>query len=271
MNSVRNPLKLSFVLLAVVVLLIFLHYFNIISPVENLFIRIFSPVQNVVYSLGIKINGFYNPSDVKGDLTELNSELEQKVFDLTIENSQLKTLLFEKQELNQQLDFVATAGFEAVIAKVIGKNSQSEYQTLILNKGSRDGVKIGLSVIAGNGVIIGKVVEVGESSCQVLSINDNQSSLAATIQNQAMTKGVVSGDKGLSLKMDLIPQNEEIANGDVVVTSGLEPNIPRGLVIGTVEQVVNEPNDFFQQAFLRSAINSDDLVIVSILKNIYND
>jgi len=266
----NRKIKLPVALLAVLILLIFLHYIKVLTPVENLMIRIIAPVQNRVYMVGVKINNFYNVARFQKDLLKSNLELEQKVKDLTVENAELKIQLSEKQELQKQADFIFSSGFQAVNAKIIGRNLQSNFQTIILNKGKNDAIEIGLPVIAEQGIIIGKIVEVKNSSCQVLLINDSHSSLAALIQDTAI-KGVVIGERGLSLKMELIPQDQQIKNGQVVITSGLEENIPKGLVIGQIEQVVSEPNSFFQQAFLKPLINFDDLIAVSVLKSVYND
>jgi len=269
MRLFGRSIKLSVLLLAVVILLIFLHQFRILLPIENLLVRILSPIQNQIYVLGVKINNFYSNTGFNKDLVKTNSELEQKFNDLVIENSQLKTMLLEQQEIERQYNFLQEAGLEAVVAKIIGRSLQADYQTLIVNKGEIDGVRVGLPVIASDGAMVGKIAEVNTNSSQVLLINDSHSSLAATIQNESLTKGVVVGERGLSLKMELIPQDEEIGIGEVVVTSGLEADIPRGLVIGQIEQVTSEPNGFFQTAFLDPLANPDDLVVVSILK--YHD
>ena len=269
MKIFNHPVKLSAILLAVIVLLIFLHYIKILIPVENLAVRIFSPGQNQIYSLGVKINNFYNIFRLNKDLQKSNSQFEEQIKNLTIENSQLKTTLWEKQDLDKQLDFLNEAGLQAIPAKVIGKNSELGYQTLILNKGRKDGVEIGLSVVADKGLIIGKVMKFSEYNCQILLINDSRSSLAAVIQNEAKSKGVVVGERGLSLKMELISVDDIVKPDDVVITSGLEVNIPRGLVIGRIEQITSPPNSFFQTALLQPLVNFDDLIVVSILK--YHD
>lgn len=267
----RQKIRLSLALLAAVILLIFLHYSKIFLPVENLLIRIFSPLQQQVYILGVKINNFYNVARFQKDLLKTNLELEAKVEELVVENAQIKTELFKQKEQKDQLDFLAAAGFEAVSAQIVGRGVLPNSQTIILNRGRKDGVNVGFAVIAGKGIMVGKIVKVNNNSSQAILINDSHSSLAANILNKNQTKGVVIGERGLSLKMELIPQDQPVAAGNIVVTSGLEKNIPRGLVIGQVEQVVWEPNSFFQQAFLKPLINFDDLIVVSILKNIYND
>ncbi|MFA6215140.1 MAG: rod shape-determining protein MreC [Patescibacteria group bacterium] len=259
--------RLSLVLLAVAVLLIFLHYLGILVPVENLLIRILSPIQSSVYSAGAKINSFYTGFSASKDLKTENKKLQKDNDRLAVENSQLKTQLGDFQQLKIQNDFLVQANISAITAKVIGKNPEPNYQAIILDKGSNDGVAVDLPLITGNGLVIGKIFRVKSNSSEAILVNDSRSRIAAMVQNEKNSKGAVVGEHGLSLKIEMIPQNEAVKVGDIVVTSGLEPTIPRGLIIGKISRLVNEPNSFFQTAWLQSMIKLDDLTVVSILKN----
>lgn len=257
--------RLSLILLAVVVLLIFLHYIGAIRPIENSIIKVFSPIQNQVYSLGVKINNIYSNLSVSRDLAQENRKLAEEVNQLTVANSQLKTQLQEIQEFKIQQDFVAATGLGAVTAKVIGKNPESNSQSIIINKGSDQGIKVDFPLITADGIIVGKISRVKASSAEAILINDSRSRLAALVQNEAGSKGVVVGEHGLSLKIELIPNNDLIKENDVVITSGLEPTIPRGLVIGKISRILSEPNSFFQTAAIRPQVKIDSLTIVTVL------
>lgn len=95
--------------------------------------------------------------------------------------------------------------------------------------------------------------------------NNSDCKLAATILGDTKTNGITAGDLGLTIKMDFIPQTVIIKPGDLVVTSGLEDAIPRGLVIGKVSTVTKESNDLWQSAVIEPLINPDDLIIISVL------
>lgn len=68
------------------------------------------------------------------------------------------------------------------------------------------------------------------------------------MQNATDTAGVLEGDRGLSMAIDLIPQAEQLSPGDIIVTSGIEPGVRRGLVVGTVEKISKRTQDPFQSA-----------------------
>ena len=152
-----------------------------------------------------------------------------------------------------------------VISRGEAIETSSRGESIIIDKGSRDGVSPGLAIVNGQGIIIGKVAEVKENISQVNLTNNSKCKLAATILNQEKTSGIAEGELGLTIKMKFIPQESEVAVGDIIVTSGLEQAIPRGLVIGKVTQVEKENNDIWQLATIESLVNTQDLVIVSVL------
>ena len=122
-----------------------------------------------------------------------------------------------------------------------------------------------MPVIINNGVIVGKVVEVFDYTAIVRLLNDHASQVAATVRNQDGTVGVVQGEFGLGVKMDLIPENEEVAIGDLVITSGLEEKVPRGLVIGLIENVFGSDEDIFKTATVKLPIDFTKLNMISVI------
>ena len=248
-------------------LLIFLHYLNVLLPAENLAIWLLAPIQQRVYAAGARINNLYFAVASQSELTKSNQRLEQEVANLTVANAELKTRLEESHELLLQNDFLARHDYTAIAARVIGKNLEPTRQAIILNKGRQDGVKVNLPVLASNGVIAGKISQVKANSSEAVLLYDSRSRIAALVQNDAKSKGVVFGEHGLSLKMNFLPQTEAVKIGQIAVTSGLEANIPAGLVIGKVQRVEAESNSFFQTAWLAPLIKLDDLTVVSILKS----
>ena len=89
--------------------------------------------------------------------------------------------------------------------------------------------------------------------------------MAATVLNQEGTGGITEGDLGLTLKMGFIPQSKNIKKDDIVVTSGLEYLIPRGLALGRIIEVSKDNNELWQNAVIESMADNDNLVIVSVL------
>ncbi|MAF13323.1 MAG: rod shape-determining protein MreC [Parcubacteria group bacterium] len=248
-----------------------MHYVGILRPIENIVVRIFSPIQHRIYGVGIKINSFYTNYFVNKDLVQSYQDLEQQITDLKVENSQLKIKISDSVELSALQDYLASSGLEGVTAKIIGKNPEPSHQSIILNRGSSSGVTVDSPLITANGIMVGKVSNVKRNSSEAILVNDSDSRIAALVQNETNSKGIVIGEHGLSLKMELLPQEDEVKAGDVIITSGLEQTIPQGLVIGEVNQVITEPNSLFKTARVKSLIKIDNLTQVIILTSQIDD
>ncbi|OGY48149.1 MAG: rod shape-determining protein MreC [Candidatus Buchananbacteria bacterium RIFCSPHIGHO2_01_FULL_47_11b] len=260
----RKPNR-TIVILGAVVLLAVLHYAGPLQYVEDGIIRLLSPLQVRMFSAGVNVNSLYDVTVSKSELLSQREELTSRVGELLAENAQLKTTLAEFEESAFQRSYLTERNLTAVEARVVGKTIDALSHVVILDKGSRDGVRLGTPAITKNGLLVGTVIDLNNSTSKLLLITDTKSSIAALIENDRQTRGIVAGDRGLSLAMDLIPEDEPIAIGEIIVTAGLEATIPRGLVLGEVERVERDPNSFFQRVLVKQLINFDRLTIVSLL------
>lgn len=261
-------LKFNFrlVIIAVITLLIFFHYLRVLSPLENLLIKVFSPLQAKIYSLAVTTNDkFFSPSAPVDDLKQENERLRQQIEELILENAELKIQNEENKILEEQLKLVKKFDQDYVSCRVISKQFTVNSDILVLNCGAETGVKEGLPAVAGQGVIVGKVIEVKAAISRLLLITSRGSKIGATILNQERTTGIVTGGKDSSLRMKFIPRDIEIELGEIIVTSTLEENIPANLAIGRVEEVSSQANSFFQTATIKPAVNLENISIVSIL------
>jgi rod shape-determining protein MreC len=186
--------RLSAVLLVVALLLVFLHWVGVLRPVEDLVIRVISPIQQRVYALGVNINGLYANITGKNELVQEREALQQEIQDLLVENASLKTRLESLSELLEQQDFLNRNSLEYVAARVIGQNPEATLQAIILDKGSAHGVGVDYPVVIGNGMLVGKISSVRTYSSEAILINDSQSKISAIIQNENQTQGVVVGE-----------------------------------------------------------------------------
>lgn len=253
---------------ATIVLLIFLHFSGISRSVESKILYFLNPVLSRVYSFSSRLRITYNEQTKKSDLLGKIKKLEDENNSLIMENSRLKSTEDENKILREYLLFKQKSNLSFVLANIISRqniNFENSGGNIIINKGERDDLKIGMAVIGGEGVIIGKVINIKDDDAEVCLITGSDCKLAATMQNKDKTVGLVSGEFGLTVKMEFIPQTEEINNGDIVITSGLEENIPRGLVIGRVSEVKKKNNELWQSAIIEPLVDADNLAIVSVI------
>lgn len=177
----------------------------------------------------------------------------------------VKRLEDENAVLREQLQFFASTTIPHVGADVIGRDIDPLGTTLVINAGTRSNLKIDQPVITNNGQLIGRIVRVSETTAIVRLLTDPQSRLAATVLNRDHSLGVIEGGYGISVRLNFIPQNEIVVPGDYIITSGLEPSLPRGLYIGQVEVVEKKPQQPFQEAVLKTAADLHHLTVVSVL------
>lgn len=242
-------------------------YFLLIT---TFFVVLYSikPLQSTVVDLFYR---FTNNFKFKND-----SELELKVADLQnsltdnmVDEATIKALEEENAKLRDLLNFTETKNLNLMLANVIARQSfigiNSQEQNLIIDKGVKDGIIEGLAVLSERGSVVGKVVEVKESSALVCLLNNRNCQIAVSILNRDKSLGLIEGEKGLSIKMNLIPQTEEVNVNDIVVSSGLDNLIPRGLSLGRIYQIEKKANDIWQSALIDPIINFDDLIIVAIV------
>lgn len=262
----NNPWLIFTVVLG---LLVFLHGIGIIRPLENALLFLIKPISGKLYVWGTGISSSYSENREKADLLSEINRLQQSVATLTIQDSHWREVEEENEKLRGQLNFVAANKFKVVLANIIAKeevfSATEDSRDLVIDRGQKDGLRPDYGVLSPDGAIIGKIVEVNDTSSRICLVTSPGCQLAASLQNEDKTKGITDGNLGLTINMNYIPQLEKIALGDMVITSGLGGNIPRGLVIGKVSEVKSESNEVWQAAIIEPLVNLNDLTVVSIV------
>ncbi|MBT3419428.1 MAG: rod shape-determining protein MreC [Candidatus Magasanikbacteria bacterium] len=245
-------------------LLIIFHYIGWLAPIEKAIIKIVSPTSEQIYSLGVSIEERKNLNN-PDELYKAYKELEKTYQEAQVDNVTQALLQEENEELRQQLSFFATSSYTHIGAEVIGRNIDPIASTLTINKGKEDHIEAGQPVIIGKGILIGKIARANEKTAIIRLMNDSKSKIAGTIRNQDKSIGIVEGGYGISVRMNFIPQNEKIDIDDIIVTSGLEEHVSRGLIIGTVEAIEKEAYQPFQRAIITPTVRFNDIITVSII------
>jgi len=210
---------------------------------------VFAPVRKAVFAIAAPLASFAGAIGLAS--TQETRDAATRLVDieaLRAENAALRGLRTENDELRAALDFRTDGKDDLVTARVIARTSDDIFHGLVIDRGEEDGVRAGQPVVAGDGVIVGKVRSVRARTASVMLLTDTKSRLAITVHDETGTVGVLEGERGLGMRVTLIPASAKIAPGDPVTTSGLEPGVRRGLVIGTVDQVIKNAQDPFQSA-----------------------
>jgi len=230
---------------------------------ERVIKAVFSPIGIFFSGIGENFKNYSTAVSTIGNLQKDNQKLENKISVLMSEISTMEEAKKENDNLRKLLKFTQTTKANYVSGEVIFYDPSNSRQAIMINRGTKDNVKNGNPVIS-EGYIIGRISETGETSSKVLLAIDPDSIIPAAVQATSST-GLIKGQIGFGLLLDNVPQGEKISKGDIVITSGLGGELPRGLIIGTIDEVNSRDNGIYQQARVRPAANLKNLRQVLIL------
>lgn len=258
-----HPFILS---LLIIFFLILLNQQGFLNPVKNLFYSIITPGEKISYQISFKINELINFLVSINSLEEQNNQLKQENERLLGELSQLKEVSRENELLRQQIGVSEVKTRNLVMANIVGSDTLDLRRYFLINKGTDEGIKKGAAVIAAGDLLVGQIVEVNKTFSKVQAIVDPNSRINALIQETSIT-GLVRGEQGKSLVIDLLPQDKDIEQGQTIVSSGLAGFLPSGLLIGQIRQVISSDVQISQMAKIKPAVNFDSLQKVFVIIN----
>jgi rod shape-determining protein MreC len=230
----------------------------------------FTPVEKMFISTGHFFrNGWHNYADLRG-VRKQNRELQEEVARLQLEQVRLKQDADQARRLQILLDFKEKFISKTVAAQVIGTSGTEQSRVIIIDKGSRDGIKPDMAVITPDG-IVGKVKDVFPLSSQVLLINDHDSG-AGVILEHSRLQGILKGTPLGELQITDIMSDEKVELGEHLITSGGDRIYPKGYSVGTVVSAVpDRDNDPFQVIRIKPSADLSRLEEVMVVTKMTDD
>ena len=231
---------------------------RIITPIQGAVSQITHSISNYLYRVKLRSNIEYEYNQLKAQNDELTlrsilyEELEE-------ENTQLRALLGEYED---------RSSMNPVLARVIASETGNYFSTFTINKGKNDGVDTQMAVITSEG-LVGYTYEVFDKTAKVITIIDDQASLAALIES-SRDQGAVKGTLGSTgeplcrmyyLSADSIPRP-----GDRVITSGVGVSFPKGLLIGYVRESTRAIEDSKHYIVVEPAADFEHIENVLVLR-----
>lgn len=209
----------------------------------------FSVVSSIEKGVHYVTNGVKNTVNSVGELRKLRKDYDELVIKLeNYEQMQRSNadIRKENERLKEQLDFSISLDEKNIPSQIIARDLDNAYAYLTVNKGSINGIKKNMPVVAyqnGNEGLVGKVISVGTFTSQVMPIYNLNNMISARIQN-TRDLGLVSGmgSQDNPLKMEYIRKRilESLHYGDIVVTSGENDNYMRDIPIGTISKISSQ-------------------------------
>jgi len=166
---------------------------------------------------------------------EENERLKQQLGDLQVRLQQERGLAQQSQSLQKLLDLKTDTQLSTTGATVIAGGASPEFRTITIDKGTGEGVRPDMAVIAPAGVV-GRVIQPSTRAAKVQLLIDRNAAAGALIE-RTRAQGVVIGTGSDELRMDYVAGSADLKVGDTVVTSGIDGIYPKGFVIGQIQSV----------------------------------
>lgn len=210
------------------------------------------------------IETFAGPEDLQAAQAEID-QLRVQVEALQRENEELREIEGEFQLMQDLFNRARESPeFRRLTASVIGYDTSPIFRSIILDKGTEDGVFVGMPVESARG-LVGQVFRTTNHSAMVILITDNISSIPARLGDSRATGIVRGGGLGGVMAMDWLDLEAQINIGEVVYTSGLGGRFPEDIAIGRVTDVERREADLFQRAVIQPAVDFDSLEMVFVI------
>jgi rod shape-determining protein MreC len=239
-----------------------------LEGVQRVALDLVTPVQRASIQAASRIAIILDTARQLNQLQEENRRLRAENDRLTIDNVRMSEVLAENQLLREQLGFkqdnpLLLISSADVIGRVSSRDPNPLLSSLTIDRGAKDGVVAEMPVVTARG-LVGRITRVGDSWARVLLLIDPSSSVNALVQRSRAT-GVVQGQEDGSLLMRYIAQGDDVQPGDIILTSGLGGNFPKGLVIGQVTTVEQRDIAMFKEAWVRPTVDFSRLEIVTVI------
>ena len=235
------------------IILLFKHY---LSETLRPFEVVFSKTSN---RLSFWQSAVFNIKNIK----ESNTRLISENLDLYNKLAKLSQLEEENSLLREKLNLSQKA-INTRLAGVIGRDFQNN-RSFLIDKGTNDGLAIGMVVISENETLIGRIADAGYNTSKVQTILDTQSRIAA-ITATSKISGLVRG-LGSDVIFDLIVKNKKPEIGELVISSGTDGIWPRGFIIGKIKEVKSQDNQVFNTADIELLAKLQDFDSVFVILN----
>lgn len=197
------------------------------------------------------------------DVRQENRRLKLELDSLKRENSLYREMVSTQERLSDLLKFKEAVRQPAVAAQVVGLDPTGWFQSVVINKGTKAGIKLDMPVVNASGVV-GRIVSVSSHYAKVLLVADQNSAVDCLVQ-RSRDRGMVRGQSARVCRLDYMVKSGDVKEGDVLITSGLGRVFPKGLPVGTISNVKEGDGTLFKEIDVTPAVDFSKLEEVLII------
>jgi len=241
MGSSFKKNKIFIIVVVVILLISLVNFFQ--KEVKSFFYSFSAPIQKVLWGAGEStsdlLQGIVRVKTLKQELDELKLENQELLGQIIV----LGNLEEENKTLRQALRIELQEDFKLALSQIISKDISQDF--ILIDKGTKDNIAQGMSVITEQKVLVGRISEVYEDFSKVMLISHKESSFDVKINDISV---IIKGQGSSNILLDFVPREENLSQGDIVITSALGGIFPKGLLVGKIKEVKKNDVDPFQQA-----------------------
>lgn len=237
---------------------------GILAPAEAVAAAPLNGLSGLFNRVSLSINAAFEELNSLGQLRERIAALEEQLARRQIELIELREAASDYVRLRDLLAYTAPLeNQEFLPADVIAIEQTGIARSIIINRGTRDGIAPGMPVTTELG-LVGRIIRVSANAAQVQLINDENSAVSSRLQTTRAHGSIIGQASGV-LRLTMVDLDEAIEQGDLVITSGLGGNFPPDIVVGQVTSVRQFEFELFQEAEVRSLFDFDTLELVLVI------
>ena len=265
---VPRCLFIVMVVICLILLLISYRFSESLGPVKTVVGDVITPMQVGINQVGSYFTSKFDYLKNIDDLLAKNKELTEKLDKISYENKLLLQGKYELDDFRKLYNLDQTyADYPKVAARVISKETNNWYSEFKIDKGSDDGIKLGMNVMAGNG-LVGIITKVGRNHSRVRSIIDDSSYVMGMLLDTSDTC-VVKGNLKLldegHIEVTDIKKGSGAKDGYEVVTSYISPKYHPGILIGYISNIKVDSSNMTESGYLTPAVDFSKLDMVLII------
>ena len=264
-NRGPSPLaRLTFFALLAIVIMIADHRFRALDTVRLAVSVVLHPLEQLVAVPGMLAGRVVSYFSSQDRLLQENRELQIRVLELAALGQEAQLLKTEHEHLTRLARASSRFVNHGVVAEVIRDARNPFNRKILIDKGLAHGLRAGLAVIDGSGVV-GQITAVGTFSSEVTLITDKDQSVPVMVVRNGHRAVAVGMGKEGTIDVPFIPVNADIQNGDLFVTSGIDGTYPPGLAVATVTSVEKNTAFMFAKITAKPASGADNHRYVLVL------
>lgn len=264
------------VVIITIILLVIIGYTSserdIISKSEKIVGNVLSPISKVTFNIGRNVSDFFSSIFKFVNVKEENDELKNQIIALESLNRELENIIGKTDYLKNESKILESTKLNILHAQIISKEPGNWYHRFLIDKGAKDGVVKGATIIQGIEIekdlfqegIIGRVVDVGDNWAKVITIIDELNSISfKAIRTQ--DGGILSGEVDGTISGYLFDNKADIIVGDKLYTSGLGGTFIKDIYIGEVTEVFSDQEELTKKIVVSPAIDFKKLYKVFVI------